>query len=77
MQTEPDPQKRIELGKKILRSQAENLYVIGTVGDAPWPVVVDEDLKNVPEEGIWVWDTLWMASRNPGQFFFEGGVNKE
>jgi len=77
MQTEPSLEKRIELGKKILRSQAENLYVIGTVGEAPWPVVVDSDLRNIPEKGIWVWDSLWTASINPGTFFFEGGVNNE
>ncbi|MFW6007591.1 MAG: ABC transporter substrate-binding protein [Halanaerobiales bacterium] len=77
MQTEPDLNKRIELGKKILRSQAENLYVIGTVGKVPWPILINDNLKNVPEKGIWAWDTLWTSSRNPGSFYFENGRREE
>jgi len=77
MITEPDEQKRIELGKKILQSQAENLWVIGTVGKAPYPLVADSDLMNVPSDGLWCWDTLWSMSHDPCQFFFEGGVNEE
>ncbi len=75
--TEPDEDIRIELNKNILRSQAENLWSLGTVGSSPWPVVVDSDLKNVPEDGLWVWDTYFSCSKDPSQFFFENGENKE
>ncbi|MFW6269271.1 MAG: ABC transporter substrate-binding protein [Bacillota bacterium] len=67
---EPDEEKRIELGKKILEAQAENLWAIGTVGDAPWPVIVKENLRNVPEDGLWVWDTFWSRTRDPSTFYF-------
>ncbi len=38
-----------ELGKQL----AENLWVIGTVGHTPVPVIVSVGLKNVPEKGFW------------------------
>ena len=54
-----DPEHRLELGKKILASQAENLWVIGTVGLAPQPLVVSTRLRNVPTRGYWGWDNRW------------------
>ncbi len=77
MLTEPDDEKRIKLGKKILSSQAENLWTIATVGGAPWPAVIDNDLRNIPDQVFWVWDTLWTTTRDPEQFYFENGVNNE
>ena len=54
-----DEEERIAAGKAILESQAENIWTIGTVGLAPQPLLVDENLKNVPEEGLWGWDNRW------------------
>ena len=71
MLVEPDKTKRIELGKKILNEQAENLWCIGTVGKVPYPIIINENLGNFPEDGIGVWDTVWTMSRDPEQFFFE------
>lgn len=42
-----DKQERIKAGKAILKSQAENLWVIGTVNSIPRPVVINNKLKNV------------------------------
>lgn len=42
-----DNQERLEAGKSILESQAENLWVIGTVNSIPRPIVVNNNLKNV------------------------------
>ncbi len=70
MVMEPDEDRRLELGDKILRSQAENLWVIGTVGRAPYPLIVSKDMGNVPDWGLWCWDTLWSCTRGPEQFFF-------
>ncbi len=75
MLTEPSEEKRIELAQNILESQAENLWEIGTVGKTPYPIVVNDKLRNVPEEGFWSWDSLWMTTRHPSQWFFEGGEN--
>jgi len=68
---EPDEQKRIELGKKILEHQAEQLWVIGDVGYVPQVLIFNEKLRNIPETGIWAWGTLWTISRDPEQWFFE------
>ncbi|MCC5846291.1 MAG: ABC transporter substrate-binding protein [Verrucomicrobia bacterium] len=55
--TNMDENRRIELGKKILAAQAENLWGIGTVSLAPQPVVVSTRLRNVPTRGYWGWDS--------------------
>ncbi len=64
-------EERIELGKKILRSQAENLWCIGEVGCGPIPVIVRSNLRNVPEETYYGWDTLFGYYVHPEQFFFK------
>lgn len=71
MMVEPDPERQIELGKLILQAQAENLWVIGTVGEAPHPVLVNQDLRNVPEFGLFVWDAMYIAAHDPEQLFFD------
>ena len=45
----------------MLQIWAEEVFSIGTVGGVPQPVVVNDKLRNVPEEGIYNW--------NPGAFF--------
>ena len=42
------------MGKKILRSQAENLWALGVIGLGPHPVVVSRKLRNVPPRAIGV-----------------------
>ena len=37
----------------LLESQAENIWVIGTVGFTPVPVIVNNRIKNVPERTLW------------------------
>ena len=38
-----------ELGKQL----AENLWVIGTVGHTPVPIIINNRLKNVVKTGVW------------------------
>ena len=71
MQLTMDEKERIELGKKICASQAENLWSIGTVGMPPMPVLVKNDLRNVPERMPYGWAFLYTAWIPPAQFFFE------
>lgn len=66
-----DEDDRVEAGKAILESQAENLWTIGTVGMAPQPLLVDEDLKNVPERGLWGWDNRWSMPYHPETWYLE------
>ncbi|MCC5844353.1 MAG: ABC transporter substrate-binding protein [Verrucomicrobia bacterium] len=71
MRSSPDRDRRIELGRKIMRSQAENLWTIGTVGFSPKPVVVSNRLRNVPEQGYWGWDTKLILPYHSETFFLE------
>jgi len=70
MLVNPDDDRREELGKNLFRAQAENLWNVGTVGRAPYVVVINENIRNFAETGLWVWDTKWSMSRDPGQIFF-------
>ena len=64
-----DEAHRIEVGKKLLAVGAENLWVIGTVGLAPHPVVVSKRLKNVVPNGIWGWDNRWTLAYHPATWY--------
>ncbi len=63
--------ERTRLGQEILRSHANNLWTIGTVGLAPIPIVVRNNLRNIPEKGLWGWDYFWAMLYSPEQFFFK------
>ncbi len=67
----PNEEHRKELAHNILAAQAENLWVVGTVGRAPFPIIANKHLRNIPESGIWCWDSLWTMSRDPEQWFFD------
>jgi|TARA_B100000315_G_scaffold95979_3_gene88163 peptide/nickel transport system substrate-binding protein len=69
MRVTMNDQRRLEVGRKILRVGADNLWVIGTVGLAPHPVVVSKRLKNVPQNGIWGWDNRWTLSYHPATWY--------
>ena len=71
MRVTVDHSERVEIGKKILQSNAENLWVIGTVGLAPHPVVVSKRLKGVPKEGIWGWDNRWTLSYHTETWYLD------
>jgi len=65
-----DKQRRIEIGKKIMKAQAENIYVIGIVGLAPVPLVVDQDMKNMVTTGYWGPAANWYSPYYPIQNYF-------
>ena len=71
LRTTTDPAKRIAAGKNLLRSNAENLWNIGTVGLAPQPVVVSKRLRNVVPNGIWGWDNRWTLSYHPATWYID------
>lgn len=66
-----DEDRRLELGKKILRSQAENLWSIGTIGLAPQPIIISDRLHNVPKRGYWGWDSRWVLPYYPATWYLE------
>jgi peptide/nickel transport system substrate-binding protein len=57
--TADDERERVWLA--MLAIQADQVYTIGTVARALQPVVVRDDLRNVPQEGFFSWD--------PGAYF--------
>ena len=76
--------ERTRLGKRLVRSQAENLWGIGTVGHTLRPIVVSNRLRNVARymkdaDGIlhrdrmalWGWPWLCTFLHHPEQFYLE------
>jgi peptide/nickel transport system substrate-binding protein len=62
----------LEPAKKVLESQAEHVWTIGAIGNAPHPIWIRKTLKNVSETGgFWTWDSLWSFTEFPEQFYFE------
>ena len=81
---ESDPKERVRLGKILVRSQAENLWGIGTVGEAIKPIIVSNRLYNVPQymknkngqllEGqrtFWDWSWLATVLHHAEQFYIK------
>ena len=65
----------LELVNRAFEIQAEQLYLIGTVGVGGWPLVVQNRLKNVIDPN---WDTIWFGADNwfwrtmePAKWYFE------
>lgn len=70
MRTALDEDEHIRLGRELLRFQAENLWAIGTVG-IPQLIVLKNNLRNFPENGVWGFDTIRAVPVFPEQFFFK------
>jgi len=51
-----DDKTRRIFWREMLRIHAKQQYGIGILSEAPQPVVVSNDLRNVPETGIWAFD---------------------
>jgi peptide/nickel transport system substrate-binding protein len=67
-----DEAGRRKAWEKILQSNADEVFSIGTVNGVRQPIVVGPKVKNVPKEGYWAWDpggyiglyqpdTFWIA----------------
>ncbi len=69
LRTTTDSGTRVELGKKILASNAENVWSIGTVGLAPHPVVTSRRLRNVSDRGFWGWDIRGTLPYHPATWY--------
>ncbi len=64
-------EKRIEIIKEILRLYADNVWIIGTVGNYPLICAVKNNLGNVPEESIAAWEFTWAKFQRHEQFFWK------
>jgi peptide/nickel transport system substrate-binding protein len=61
----------MRIGREILKMNVENLYLIGTVGLAPQPVIVKNNLRNFPETGVFDWDYRFYVPYLAETWFFE------
>lgn len=60
--------------REMLAIHADQVYAIGILNGAPQPVVVNKNLRNVPEKGMWAWDPgAHFGVHRLDEFFFEGG----
>jgi len=73
MMTTADKEERIRLAKKILKSNAENLWVIGTVQQLPLVLFITRNnLRNYPKEVPLADEKVfYIAPWHPEQFFLE------
>lgn len=61
---------------EILEIYAEGVYTIGLVAGTLQPIVVNDRMHNVPEEGIFNWDPgAQFGMYQPETFFFTDGVD--
>jgi peptide/nickel transport system substrate-binding protein len=68
----PTKAERREIWHEILEIQAEEVFTIGLVARIPQPVVVANDLRNVPEEAIYNWDPgAQFGVYHPDTFWYE------
>ncbi len=67
----PDEEERDMYVHKLLQAQADNLWTIGTVGEAPSPVIVANNLHNVPRHGMLIDDVDWGSVYFPEQFYLD------
>lgn len=66
-----DEEERKGLVEEIIQLHIKNIWMIGTVGEMPYPVVVKNNLRNVPDE-LTLEDNLgYVRVANPYQFFFK------
>lgn len=68
---ETNEAERRRIAEELWSTQAEELWTIGTVGLAPYPIIVSRDLRNVPETGTWSGDTRWLRPYRPEQFWLD------
>jgi peptide/nickel transport system substrate-binding protein len=71
-QTTEEPERRAEIWGRILDINTEETYSIGVVCCTRQPVVVADNLKNVPLEAIYAWDPgAHFGIYLPDTFYFD------
>lgn len=69
-----DDAARAEIWREMLKIHADNVFGIGILSEAPQPIVVSNNLKNVPLQAIWAWDPgAHFGVHRMDEFYFEGG----
>jgi len=71
LKSSTDAAKQVELGKQIVKLNADNLWTMGTVGAVPSIAVVKNNFRNVPEQAVTDWIYMSPGNLDPSQFFFK------
>ncbi len=69
IKVEPDPEKRIEIGKRIWQLQAEWLPIIGVATDTRSPLVISADIGNVEMSEELKYNFITVMEASEGFFF--------
>lgn len=65
-------EERSRIWREMLAIHADQVYAIGTVAEAPQPIVVANRLANVPQTGLWAWDPgAHFGIHRPDEFYFK------
>lgn len=65
-------EERERIWHNMLSGYADEVFTIGTVNNSRQPVVVSNDLRNVPENGIYAWEpTSYFGIYKPDTFWFD------
>jgi peptide/nickel transport system substrate-binding protein len=68
------PDQQTQIWRQILQIWADEVFSIGTVGGVLQPVVVSDNLRNVPEKGIYNWDPgAYFGIYKPDHFWLDIG----
>ena len=59
------------LGQEVFDYFSEQLFVIGTVGMAPWPQIYSKKLRNIPEIKFWGSDIDFFGAYRTPQWYIE------
>lgn len=68
---EGDEDKRIEAGMRLVELQAENIYYIGTVGMPVRPMILNANMRNVPDELVYTLPTGNAQPANPETWYYD------
>lgn len=65
-------EERETIWHNMLSGYADQVFSIGTVNNSRQPVIVSNDLRNVPENGIYAWEpTSYFGIYKPDTFWFD------
>lgn len=72
-----DDSTRRAIWEEMLSIHAQQVFAIGVLAEAPQPVVVSSDLRNVPVDAIWAWEPgAQFGVHRPDEFFFASEASK-
>ncbi len=67
-----DSEERRQIWTKMLRTYCQEVYSIGILNSVPQPIVVNSNLRNVPEQGLYAWSpTSYFGIYHPDVFWFD------